>query len=150
MIKTILIQTFLILSTTISFGQAISLNSKNPEDKISKSCRNPIENKEIEFCNIQADTLTFAQLKECKELTIHNKLLKIGDSNNKRITSYILCFFQVNGTELKKWIGSGNQLTSEMITSIIESGTKEILIEEIIGVDGTVNLDLGHRWFYLK
>ena len=150
MINTILIQTLLIISTTFCFGQSGNSNSNIPKDKISKTCRDQIENKEIQFCNIQADTLTFAELKECKELTIHNRLLKIADSNKKRITSYILCYFKSNGTDLVKCSGSGNQLSSEMIAGIIESGTKKILIDEIIGLDGTVNLDLGHRWFYLK
>jgi len=150
MIKTILIQTFLILSTAICFGQITNSDANKPAETTSKTCKKPLENKEIEFCNIQADTLTFAQLKECKELTIHNSLSKIGDSNKKRITSYILYYFHANGTDLTKYNGSGNQLSCEMISGIIESGTKKILIEEIIGLDGTVNLDLGHRWFYLK
>ena len=150
MIKTILIQTFIIVSTTFCFGQSVNSNSNIQKDKISKTCRDQIENKEIEFCNRQADTLTFAELNECKELTIHNRLLKIADSNKKRITSYILCYFKSNGTDIVKWSGSGNKLSSEMIAGIIESGTKKILLEEIIGLDGTVNLDLGHRWFYIK
>lgn len=150
MIKTILIQTLLIVSTSICFGQVTNSDANKPAETTSKTCKKPLENKEIEFCNIQADTLTFAQLKGCNELTIHNRLLKISDSNKKRITSYILCYFQANGTDVMRWNGSGNQLSSEMVAGIIESRTKKILIEEIIGLDGTVNLDLGHRWFYLK
>mgnify|MGYP007068603337 CR=1 FL=1 len=43
-----------------------------------------------------------------------------------------------------------NTISSETIEGIIESGAKKLLFEEIIGTDGTNNLDLGHCWFYLK
>ena len=143
MIKTIILQTLLTVSTTICLGQVSNSDNIKPKDTTVKSCHRHVENKTIELCNINADTLTYDQLKECNEITIR-------DSTKQIITSYLLSYFFSDGTTMFQTKGSSNQISSEAVAGIIASGTKKILFDEIFGIEGTKNLDLGHRYFYFK
>ena len=99
MIKAFIIQTLLIVSTIICFGQ-----DNKSEQIITKSCQRPIENKSIELCYIKADTLTFEQLKNCRELTI-------SDIKYQVITSYLIHFILPNG-DLREIRGTSNKIKS--------------------------------------
>jgi hypothetical protein len=143
MIKTIIIQALLIGSTILSFGQVNhSITIKSGENQ-NKSCHNPIENKAIGLCYLKADTLTYDQFKGCKELTT-------GDNNKQVITSYNLCYFLADGTTFSVKYVSGNQIPMDMVQTIVSSGIKKVIFDQITGIEGTENLALGYRCFYLK
>ncbi|HLO92104.1 MAG: hypothetical protein ACM3ME_02750 [Chloroflexota bacterium] len=147
MVKKTLIQTLLILSITVCYGQ-ISVTS-TPGTLTHKTCKLTPENKEIRLCNVLVDTITYAQLAECHKLTILTKSMQ-AVASDKRITSFILTYFPHDSSDVIQSTVIGNEMPGNLVSSIIESGTKKILIEEIIGLDGTINLDLGHRWFYIR
>jgi hypothetical protein len=109
---------------------------------MSKSCRNPIENKSISLCNSKSDTLTYAQLKNCGELQTNNK--------KEKIDSYRLSFALADGSEVIEYKGTSNKIPYEALNMIIESKTNKILFEEIYGTKDNENIVLGLRWFYLK
>ena len=109
----------------------------------TRSCHKPAENKAIGICNAKQDTLTFSQLKNCKTLTV-------GDNPKQLITSYKLGYYKAYSSTYVVRFVSGNQLPSDLIDTIIGKGTRKITVNEIIGVEGDVNLDLGYRCFFLK
>ena len=148
--KSVLIQQFLILLITRCIGQINTLSSNHVNEQTPKTCQIAIENKQIEYCYMNLDTLTFSQLKECKKLTILDNLRRVDSSTLIRITSYLLRYMHADGTTMTEHRATDDRISNEMISWIIESGTKKILFEEIIGIDGEKNLDLGYRWFYLK
>jgi hypothetical protein len=141
--KTIIILAFLVASTVLGFGQVnYPITSKAGENQ-NNSCHSLIENKAIGLCYIKADTLTYDQFKNCKELTI-------GVNNKQVITSYKLGYSLTDGTTFVEKYVSGNLIPKEMVDAIVSYGIKKIIFEQITGIEGTENLALGYRWFYLK
>ena len=141
--KTINILALLIATTITCFGQSNYSSSFMSGEITTKSCRRSIENKSIGLCNIKADTLIYDQLKGCKVLTI-------GENGKQVITSFKLGYFLTDTTTFVERFVPSNQIPKDIVDAIIKSGTRKIIFSEIIGVEGTVNLDLGYRFFYFK
>jgi len=134
----------LLIATTITcYGQTKYPLSNISSGTASKSCHRSVENKDIGLCNIKTDTINLDQLKGCKVLTIN-------ENGKQLITSFKLGYFLPDTTAFVERYVSGNQIPKDFVDAIIKSGAKKIVFSEILGVDGTVNLDLGYRWFYFK
>ena len=141
--KIIIILALLIVTTMSSFGQTKYPLSDISSGTASKSCHRSIENKDIGLCNIKTDTINFDQLNGCKALTVN-------ENGKQLITSFKLGYFLPNTTTFVERYVAGNQIPKDFVDAIIKSGAKKIIFSEILGIDGTVNLDLGYRWFYFK
>jgi hypothetical protein len=141
--KAAIIQTLLIVTTTICLGQVSpSMTNQSPE-ATGRSCKARLENKSIELCNMKADTVTYDRLKSCPELTVR------GD-DKQVIISYILTYILSDGQTVMQFPGTGNRLSDEMVAGIISSGITKITVEQVIGTDGSENINLGYRWFYFR
>lgn len=128
--------------TTFVFGQVSNSDTLFSKKKITKSCQRPIENKDIELCHIKTDTLTYDLLKSCHELTSGNK--------KQIINSFLIRYCLPDGNTMVEVQILNNQLSDLAINGIINSGTKKILLEEIIGKEESEYIVLGHRWFFFK
>lgn len=141
--KTILTLTILILQTFICFGQDINLNSISSKSNATKSCRNQAENKAIGLSNITSDTLTYEQFRHCDKITVTSL-------PGEEITSYVISYLLPSGTDLVERTVLSNKLPAELIGSVIASGTKRIVLSEVIGAKETENILIGYRSFYLE
>lgn len=137
------LQILFLLSTTLVFGQVINSETTQSTLKITKSCQQPVENRDIVLCNFKVDTLTYDQLKTCHELSIYGEEKQV-------ITSYLLRYFLSDGTTLVEYQSSSNQISDLAIEAVISSKTKKIIVEEIIGLKDSEWLALGHRFFYFR
>jgi hypothetical protein len=45
---------------------------------------------------------------------------------------------------------SGDQIPEDVVETVIALGVKKIMVDEVFGIEGTTNLKLGYRSFYLK
>ncbi|MGA3014112.1 MAG: hypothetical protein ABSD71_08755 [Bacteroidales bacterium] len=108
----------------------------------TRSCHGSYENKTIGICYQTTDTLTVNQLTGCLKLSVDN-------NNNKEITSFRIWYPASDTSMVEKSI-TGNQIPVEVIKTVIDLKVKKIMFDEVFGVEGKTNLNLGYRWFYLK
>lgn len=132
----------LILISNLCLGQSINSNDMKPNSGATSSCHGSYENKSIGICSNKTDTLTILQLKGCSRLSVDN-------DNKKVITSFRL-WYKPNDTTMAMKSISGDQIPKDIINKIIALGIKKIMVDEVFGVEGKTNLNLGSRWFYLK
>ena len=106
------------------------------------SCHGSYENKSIGICYQTTDTLTVTQLKGCLKLSVDK-------NNNKEITSFRI-WYQSSDTSWVQRNVTGNQIPEDIVKKVIDLRVKKIMVDEVFGVEGKTNLNLGYRWFYLK
>ena len=123
--KTIIIQTLLFALTTICFGQ------------------NRAENKNISICNLQSDTLTYKQLKNCKTISVKGK--KAID-----IKSFSYAYLREDNKTYEDVAGTNNSITQTMIDNTIKYKIKKALIDNVMVNDGQKIINYGCRVIYLK
>jgi hypothetical protein len=133
----------LIVLSNFSFGQDVNSNSSQVFTAgPTSSCHGLYENKSIGICYKTTDTLTVTQLKGCLKLSIDN-------NNNKEITSFSI-WYQSSDTSWVQRNVTGNQIPEDIIKKVIDLRVKKIMVDEVFGLEGKTNLNLGHRCFYLK
>ena len=139
---TTLFITFLICFSTTGFGQEIYSTVSQPSSELVRSCKNRVENKEIEFCDLHSDTISYTQFANCSKLNVHGH-------NDQLITSFVLSYYLPDGTTVVEYRAAVNNIPEVVKHQIIKAGIRKILIQEIIGQHGDENLTLGNHTFYL-
>jgi hypothetical protein len=141
--RNILTLTALFFQTIVCFGQESILNTFSSENDAPKTCRMQVENKAIGLSNITSDTLTLQQFRESNKVTIKSIF-------GEEITSYKISYILPDGTDLVEKTVLNDQLSEELIRSVVASGTKKIVFSEVIGAIGNENIFIGYRSFYLN
>lgn len=143
MIKAFLILSLLFVSATICFSQINRSNFDNTTSKETGTCRKFIENKAIGLCFYTSDTLTFEQLKNCREVTIKSLL-------GVKISSFKVTFLLPEIGDIVVLTNLSNKMSDNTISRILAEKPKSIFIEDVMGIGGTEDILIGNRHIYLK
>lgn len=146
----IIILSLSFFSVLICYGQNSNSAPVRNDQKPEKSCKVKVENKSVTLCNIKADTLSYEELISCRELRVSNDQTSVAGEGKKTIVSFSLFIILEESNSMMEFLGSGNQLTEEMVSKIIEVKAKKIMLGEILSWDGANHEYLGHRSFYFK
>jgi hypothetical protein len=143
MLKAFLILSLISVSATICFSQINQSNFDNTTSKETSTCRKFIENKALGICFYTSDTLTFEQLKNCREVTFKSLL-------GVKISSFKVTYLLPEIGDIVVLTNLSNKMSDNTIDTILAEKPKSILLEDVMGICGTENILIGSRHIYLK
>lgn len=141
--KIIMYQALIALLSLSAFGQTSVSEFNRNEKSIEKICNAGVSNKAISLCNIQADTLTYDQIRSCNELVISGE-------PSQQILNYSLIIVYPDGSTIHEYYGKGSNIPAAVVEEIITSNTKKVFFEKVYVASGTDKKCIGYRGYNFR